>query len=96
MSLPKSWMSFLTVPSTMVAILLPAACSRVTPQQAVDLLEDVGGVDEFAQVVLAGGEPLAHQLHPVLELFQDGEAGNPGREFGVDSGDDGRLVQIAQ
>ena len=65
-------------------------------QQAVDLLEDVGREDQLAQVVLAGGELLAHQLHPVLELLQDSEAGNTGREFGIDPGDDGRLVQIAQ
>ena len=59
-------------------------------QGGAGLLEDVGGVDELGEVVLALLEALAHDAHAGLQFFQDGEGGLALGELVLDQRD--RLV----
>ena len=92
MFLPNSWMSFLTVPSTMVPYGVLGGLGERVLQRGARLLEDLAGEDELGEVVLAGLEPVADDAHAVLELAQDGERGFAGVQLLLDEAC--RLVRL--
>ena len=68
MSLPKSWMSFLAVPSTMVPSLLPASPSRAAPRSSLARLKMSAANMSSREEVLLLLEALADDLHAGLQL----------------------------
>ena len=86
MSLPKSWMSFFTVPEHQGAVATLHGVLEFFLQGGAGLLEDVGGVDELGEVVLAFFEALSHDAHAGLQFFQDGEGGLACGQLVLDQG----------
>ena len=64
-------------------------------QRGPGLLEDVGGVDEFGQVVFPGFEALADDTHAGLELLEDAEGGLALLQFVLHEGDGLVFLQVA-
>ena len=95
MSLPKSWMSFLTVPKHQGAVRGLCRALKALLQGSAGLLEDVGGVDELGEEVVPALEALAYHVHAGLELFQDGEGSLAGGELLLHQANGRRLVQVA-
>ena len=95
MFLPNSWMSFLTVPSTMVPYAFSAASASASCSGALALLEDLAGEDELGEVVLAGLELVADDAHAVLEFPQDGEGGLARGQLLLDEARPPRPLQFA-
>ena len=80
----------------MVASVSALAALQPLGQRRVGLLEDVGGVEELGEVVLAVFEPLSYDLHARLDLCEDVHRILAGGELRLDTGNDFGLLQITQ
>ena len=64
-------------------------------QRGACLLEDLAGVDQLGEVVLAGFEAVADGAHPGLELVQDGQRRFAGGQLLLDQADCHIGLQVA-